>query len=60
LKGKNQSKKSFTNSSEICKGCYRWDTWQHKCSYFWNEKKECGSKVKDYDDMVELDQIRRR
>jgi len=58
LKGKKQ--KALANAPDICEGCYRWNQWQHKCSYFWNKKKECGSKVRDDEDMVRLDQLRRR
>jgi hypothetical protein len=50
----------MSNTPEICRGCYRWNQWQHRCSYFWDKKKECGSKVRDYEDMVNLDQLRRR
>jgi len=43
-----------------CRECYRWEQWKRNCSFFWNSKKECGSKVKDHDEMVSLDQMRRR
>jgi hypothetical protein len=57
-----KDKKAMANAPvpEICKECYRWGQWKGKCSYFWKDKKECGSKVNDYNDMISLDQLRRR
>jgi len=57
-----KGKKVIVNAAvpETCKGCYRWEQWKDKCSYFWKNKKECGSKVNGYDEMVSLDQLRRR
>jgi len=61
LKDKKEGNKTMSNSPpETCRGCYRWEQWQHKCSYYWQKKKECGSHVKDYEEMVSLDQLRRR
>lgn len=60
---KNNSKKEMTNAPsmpEVCKECYRWESWGHKCVYFWNKKKECGSKVKDREELAFLEQLRRR
>jgi hypothetical protein len=45
---------------ETCKGCLRWEQWKHKCSYYWKNKKECGSKVMGHEEMIFLDQLRRR
>ncbi|MBN2111939.1 hypothetical protein JW707_02455 [Candidatus Woesearchaeota archaeon] len=54
-----KDKKEFTNAPEACRGCFRWSQWQNKCSFFWKNKKECGSKVRDHEEMVNLDQLRR-
>jgi hypothetical protein len=55
LKGKKQA-----DSSSTCEGCYRWEQWGSRCSYYWDKKKECGSKVTSHEDMIVLDQLRRR
>lgn len=60
MKGKKQKTVSNAPVPETCRGCYRWEQWKGKCSYFWKDKKECGSKIKDYDEMAILDQLRRR
>jgi len=60
LKGNKKSAPKTNIPPKTCEGCFRWAQWDGKCSYFWNQKKECGSKVKDYDDMIFLDQLRRR
>lgn len=44
----------------MCRECYRWAKWGGKCSYYWINKKECGSLVKDQEEMLLLEQIRRR
>ena len=44
----------------LCNGCYRFGEFGTKCSFYWKHKKECGSKVKDYDEMLTLDHLRRR
>lgn len=44
----------------LCTGCYRFGEFGSKCSFYWEEKKECGSRVRDYDEMIMLDQLRRR
>ena len=45
---------------KVCEGCYRFCEFGTACSFYWNEKKECGSKVRDYDEMISLDHLRRR
>jgi hypothetical protein len=56
----NNEKKENTAPHIICSGCYRFNEFKQKCSFYWGGKKECGSKVKDYDDMIMLDHLRRR
>jgi hypothetical protein len=57
LKDENKMKEQ---PPEVCAGCYRFNEFGTKCTFYWNEKKECGSRVKDYDDMLSTDHLRRR
>ncbi|MEW6062751.1 MAG: hypothetical protein AB1571_00045 [Nanoarchaeota archaeon] len=43
---------------EICENCLRWKEFKGKCRYYWQNKKECGSKVKTVEEMLNLDRLR--
>ena len=42
----------------LCEDCFRFDKFGKECKYFWDRKKDCGSKVKSFEEMIDLDKIR--
>jgi len=45
--------------NECCKGCYRWKKFKKKCYYYWEGKRECFSKVKNEEEMIRMDNLRK-